>query len=159
MDQYIRDILSREEQGYTMALYGNKEVINTQIRSDIYLLAKYIKKQNDILESWHETHFEITEAIINALDNNNNEALKIHENFGRGGLYEYAKELTDKFEIKFKDEIWGETLEYMDEIEKFIEQEIYNNNHKIDCKHPFNKLHHEKDGFLCMECGQFIKNM
>ncbi len=73
-------------------------------------------------ESWHETHFEIVQAIV---ENQSGEicspiALKIAETKGIIGLYELAKELTDEFENKYKGEIWGETKEYFDTIEEFL---------------------------------------
>lgn len=77
--------------------------------------------------SWHETHFEIVKAIT--LEMNKDEPSGVvaerHEQQGHGGLYELARELTDKFEEEFKDIEWGVTLEYYDEIDDFVMRELY----------------------------------
>lgn len=42
---------------------------------------------------------------------------------GTGGLYELAKEWTDKFTEQYKDVAWGEEIEYYDTIEEFLTQQ------------------------------------
>lgn len=76
---------------------------------------------------WHETHFEIVQAIALEMmkDEPSGIAAERHEQQGHGGLYELAKELTDKFEEEFKDIEWGLDLEYFDKIEEFIQRELY----------------------------------
>ena len=77
-------------------------------------------------ENWHETHFEIVSAIALSLDKDlfKSEISKIYEDQGRGGMYELARDLTNKFEEEFKGVLWGEELEYFTEIEKFIEKNL-----------------------------------
>lgn len=80
--------------------------------------------------SWYETFYEVVDKI-SWLDSEctyfNYPTLEnVIETQGRGGLYELAKELTDKFELKFKDVEWGvdEFTDYYDELEKFLEKEL-----------------------------------
>ena len=47
---------------------------------------------------------------------------KVLEAQGRGGLYELAKELTDKFENKYKGKEWDG--EFFDTINEFLEEEL-----------------------------------
>lgn len=82
--------------------------------------------------SWHETHFEISEAIGKALnDMYSPDELQSKvvcdrvEEQGTGGIYDLAEDLTDEFELKFKGKEWDG--EYFDEIEKFINEKLYNN--------------------------------
>ena len=75
--------------------------------------------------SWNETHFEIVDEIVRRLnfDSKGETRLsKLHNQVGRGGLYELAEELTDKFELKFKDREWDG--EFFDEIEEFCSFEL-----------------------------------
>lgn len=60
-----------------------------------------------------EIHFEIVDYIMsNDLDE------------GVTHKYELAKSLTDKFVEKYKDVVWGEELEFFDELDKFLEEEL-----------------------------------
>ena len=68
-------------------------------------------------DNWQETHFEIvTEINLQIIENRPCKRIyETLENVGHGGLYELAKELTDKFEEKHKgvewDGDWFETVQ------------------------------------------------
>ena len=47
-------------------------------------------------------------------------ARKVSEEQGSGGLYELAQSLTNKFEERFKNIVWGEDLEYFDTLGAFL---------------------------------------
>ncbi len=74
--------------------------------------------------SWHETHFEIVQAIIVEYmkDEPSGPVKERHEASGHGGLYELAQELTDEFEKKYEGVVWGVEIEFFDTIEEFIEE-------------------------------------
>jgi hypothetical protein len=77
-------------------------------------------------DCWHETHFEIVSAI--ALELNKDEPCGtiqlIHALQGHGGMYELAKDMTDEFQTLHADTVWGEDLDFRDEIESFINSEL-----------------------------------
>ena len=75
-------------------------------------------------DSWCETHHEIVAAITYNLNlpQYNGRAREIEGTQGTGGLYELAKELTDKFETLNGDREWDG--EFFDEIENFLEKEL-----------------------------------
>lgn len=76
-------------------------------------------------ESWHETHFEIVTAIQEALKKGTtNKVTEKVEEQGTGGLYEMAAQLTHNFEALHKGREWDG--EFYDEIDKFVEEELYN---------------------------------
>ncbi|MCA6431217.1 MAG: hypothetical protein IM613_17415 [Cytophagales bacterium] len=75
--------------------------------------------------SWYETFYEIAAAIgieANGFEPSGLVAQTL-EVQGTGGLYELAKELTDKFEMSNKGREWDG--DFFDEIEAFIEKELY----------------------------------
>lgn len=75
------------------------------------------------LTSYLETYYEIVDSIRIYLEYSKiNKVGKIYESQGRGGLYELAEELTDKFELLNKDREWDG--DFFDEIEKFINEEL-----------------------------------
>lgn len=76
-------------------------------------------------DNWQETHFLIVETIVNSMHLSGNKAHKVHESSGTGGLFELAKELTNKFELLHKNKYWDG--EYFDEIDKFLNKELYEN--------------------------------
>lgn len=75
-------------------------------------------------DSWQETHFEIVSAINKSVDVNGSMANKTIEAIGSGGLYDLAKELTNKFENQYINIEWGEEMIYQDVIEEFINKEL-----------------------------------
>mgnify|MGYP000874211041 CR=1 FL=1 len=79
------------------------------------------------LESYLEVHYEIVQAItIESLkDEPQGKVLQAQEENGHGGLYMLAKELTDKFQEKYENVVWGVELEYFDTIEEFIQTELF----------------------------------
>ena len=75
-------------------------------------------------ESWYETFYEIV-AEITFWRHDPYPPLKIKniaDEYGTGGLYELAKELTDKFELLYKDREWDG--EFFEEISEFLETEL-----------------------------------
>ena len=76
-------------------------------------------------ESWHETHFDISGAII--AEYNKDEPVKLvkdrYYSQGRGGIYELAQELTDEFELLNKDNDWS-AEDYFDAIETFLKEKF-----------------------------------
>lgn len=73
--------------------------------------------------SWYETFYEMVAGFYS---NPDNEFLnKIENDQGRGGMWELAKDLTDKFEKKYQDTPWGdEGFDYYESIDKFLEEEL-----------------------------------
>lgn len=74
-------------------------------------------------DSWQETHFEISAAITDAR-NLGGRVEKVESEFGVGGLFELARDLSTKFETKYKGVVWGEDLVYYDELEEFLKIEL-----------------------------------
>ena len=76
-------------------------------------------------DSWHETHFEVvTEINIQIIENRECKRIsEINDEFGHGGLFDLAKELTDKFEEEYKDYDWnyGDWFEAMRD---FLKKEL-----------------------------------
>jgi len=82
-------------------------------------------------DSWHETHFEVVDFILETWHEYFDGEEKIESavskkalDQGRGGLYELANELTDKFELKYQGGEWNG--EFFDVLQEFLQQEIYN---------------------------------
>ena len=75
-------------------------------------------------EDYLETHFEIVKAIVEQeqLENCCGIVYERRRDYGYGGLYELAKELTDEFQEKFKDHQWDG--DFADEIESFLEEKL-----------------------------------
>jgi len=90
------------------------------------------EKQKDMFpngfDDWHETHYEISSRITEMKEREGNTVpltiSLIQGKKGRGGMYELAKELTDKFEELNKGVEWDG--EYFDAHDEFIEEEIGN---------------------------------
>lgn len=99
--------------------------------SDVFTEKIEVKKARIFpngFSSWIETFYEMTEAITCEMvkDNPTGTANERHEAQGHGGLYELAEELTDKFELKYKDVEWGTVeLEWWDAIDEFVKEELY----------------------------------
>ncbi len=74
--------------------------------------------------SWHETHYEIVQAITIEQTKEQPQGLaqERHDAQGHGGLYELAQELTDEFENKNKDREWDG--EFFDEIDSFLKEKL-----------------------------------
>lgn len=78
------------------------------------------------LEEYLETHYEVVTEIerINSLEHPNGLVKEKIEKEGFGGLYQLAKELTDKFHTKYKDMGWGLELDWFDTLEEFLKEEL-----------------------------------
>lgn len=79
-------------------------------------------------EDWHETHYEIVEAITlilcdDELDEDSVIA-KRYEEQGRGGMYELAQELTDAFELEYEGAVWGEEMDYQETLGNFLSAKL-----------------------------------
>jgi hypothetical protein len=75
-------------------------------------------------EDYLETHFEIVKAIVEKdwLENSCGLVYQRRRDYGYGGLYELAKELTDEFQEKFKDHQWDG--DFFDELEDFLDEKL-----------------------------------
>jgi hypothetical protein len=78
------------------------------------------------LDAYLETHFEIVQAItIEWLkDEPKGKVKEKQEESGHGGLYELAKDLTDKFETLHENTEWGMELGYLETLENFLDEEL-----------------------------------
>lgn len=75
-------------------------------------------------ESWHETHFEVVQAIAieHVKDEPKGLVKERHDAQGHGGLYELAVELTDEFEKLNEGREWDG--DFFDEIEDFLKKKL-----------------------------------
>lgn len=83
--------------------------------------------------SWHETHFQIVEAIsvIRFRGIGTHGIVKtIQEEKGHSGFFEFAKTLTDEFEKKHIGANWDE-MDWYDTIDLFIKEKLYDSNKKV----------------------------
>lgn len=76
--------------------------------------------------SWIETHHEIVKAITLNPEDAHNKVNDIEATKGTGGLYEYAEDLTNKFEKMYQGKEWDG--EFFETIESFLDNEF----NKID---------------------------
>jgi len=76
---------------------------------------------------WLEAHYKIVMAIEQQLSHSDDvgKAWDVVKTRGTGGLYNLSEDLTDKFELEYESVMWGEDLEYIDEMEAFIKRELY----------------------------------
>lgn len=75
-------------------------------------------------DNQHETHFEVvTEINLQIIENRPCKRIyETLEKIGHGGLYELAKELTDKFEEKHKGVEWNG--DWFDAVQDFLCEEL-----------------------------------
>lgn len=75
--------------------------------------------------SWHETHYEIVQAItlIWTQDEPYGIVAEWHEAQGHGGLYELAKKLTDEFEQEHTDTDWDD-IGYFETLESWLNEKL-----------------------------------
>lgn len=75
-------------------------------------------------DAWHETHFDIVQAItLQLYDEDLEEDSVVYlllEEEGTGGMYRLAEELTDAFELEYEGAIWGADFDYNETIENFL---------------------------------------
>lgn len=72
------------------------------------------------MEDYLETYYEIVAGFYSNPDHP--KLVEIEETQGRGGMWEYAKELTDKFQEKYKNHFWDG--DFYDKIDEFMEYEL-----------------------------------
>ena len=82
------------------------------------------KKFPNGFTSWHETHFEVVQAItlIAQQDEPYGIVAETQEQVGMGGLYELAQELTNEFEREFAGHEWDG--EFYDTIEEWLAEKL-----------------------------------
>lgn len=120
-------LLSQEEQIKTaVQKYGlhDFEILHWQ-----YFDVNELKEPSPFpngFDCWQETHFEISRAIAQQENVLGSKVQEHAESWGTGGLYDLAKELTDKFEKMHEGKAWGEDENsvYFDEIQKFLDAEL-----------------------------------
>ncbi len=125
LQQTVEDILGRP-----VTLEEAKDFANDNFGLlSLYLRTKWRLKEMPIdLEEYLEIHYDIVQEITIAESGSDNLVIQTAEEKGQGGLYELAKELTDKFVGQYKDVVWGEEIEYQDTMEEFIKKELFNEN-------------------------------
>jgi len=69
---------------------------------------------------WIETHFEVVSWINEQLNHEDSLPYKREYEYGRGGLYELAEELTDEFQKEYEGVRWNEVFYYHDTLEEFL---------------------------------------
>lgn len=89
------------------------------------LADKFPNGISDYLETYYEIVCEITQSIN--MGGYSKIVEHIQEEKGRGGLYDLAEELTDKFEHTYEGVEWGinDDVQYFDAIDKFLNEELY----------------------------------
>jgi hypothetical protein len=85
------------------------------------------------LTSYLETYYEVVDFIslylsgtniLYGINGSSNKIESLHNSVGHGGLWELAKELTDKFELQYTDEEWIDR-DWFETIEDFLKKELY----------------------------------
>lgn len=71
-------------------------------------------------DSWQETHYEMVRYCLENEDNEDSFAHRHNDKYGRGGMYELARELTFKFEHENKGIVWGIDKEYDETLDLFL---------------------------------------
>ena len=84
-----------------------------------------IKNKNNMinnfdLEEWAETHYEIMAAIERVEDETEGIVNEMHTQYGIGGKWRLAFELTNEFIELYSDVVWGEELDWFDTLEQFL---------------------------------------
>lgn len=82
------------------------------------------------ITSYLETYYEVVLYLESDINMNHSMASVHNGSFGRGGMYELAETITDKFELQFKDTNWGLDLEYFDTLYGFLTE--YEKNYLYD---------------------------
>ena len=73
------------------------------------------------LENWIEAHHEIVALVEHAYENERGKVHQIAETEGKGGVWEFARDLTTEFENTHKDTNWDEAEDsWYDTIENFF---------------------------------------
>lgn len=77
------------------------------------------------LTDFLETHYEVATFLNQCLEHEENKVFThIFQKEGRGGVWQLAKKLTEEFHEKYKNEIWGENLDWLDTLELFLTEKI-----------------------------------
>lgn len=80
------------------------------------------------ITGWAETYYMVVAEIEVASDMPDEAPKRIEDvlfSNGQPGLWELAKDLTDKFEKENAGVVWGEEKDYHETFEVFIKKEIY----------------------------------
>ena len=75
-------------------------------------------------ESWQETHFEVVKEICERVstDYYGSTIDEVVSEYGHGGMYDLARDLTDEFESLNSGREWGD--EFFEEIEAFLNEKL-----------------------------------
>jgi hypothetical protein len=129
IEQPIREQLT---QGFDLAgeLYDSRCFLedvkeDLQVEKESYEpLEKAEKTFPNGFTDWMETHHQVVEAITLNLSKERyeGEVKRRYDAQGRGGIWELAEELTDKFEKLTYEREWNG--EYFDELEDFLTEEL-----------------------------------
>jgi hypothetical protein len=95
-----------------------------------FILAEYWKQTAPAIPStpddfteYLETHFELSGYLWATIDQPKKISHDTHEEKGRGGLYELAQQLADRFTKETAGTNWdGDVFDYFDTLEKFIQR-------------------------------------
>ena len=90
-------------------------------------LLELVEKEIDKNSEWQEAHFEIVSVIATELNKDEITSKVIEDRYsaqGRGGMYELAEELTDKFQKLHENSEWDG--DFFDAIEEFLQEELFN---------------------------------
>lgn len=69
-------------------------------------------------DSWIETYNEISYFIRGLIEGENSKIIELYEKVGYGLIYELSKELTNEFELLYKDYQWDG--DFYDSVEEFV---------------------------------------
>ena len=74
--------------------------------------------------SWIETYYEVVQRITSEISGDvlSYRVNQVFTEFGHGGCYQLAEELTDRFETLNKGRAWDG--EFFDEIDEFLDKEM-----------------------------------
>lgn len=67
-----------------------------------------------------ETYYEVVLELERMLDIEGSFAERHSLEYGRGGMWELAKNITEEFQEKYKTLLWGSDIYFSEELENFI---------------------------------------
>lgn len=79
-------------------------------------------------ENFLEIHYDVvsfiekTLTVWDGVDRKDSKIIQTYETEGQGGMYILAKVWTGLFQNKYPEEPWGETLDYHDTLDLFLEE-------------------------------------
>ena len=87
-----------------------------------------LKKMPNGLESFSTTQYYISDSIFDEINREGSvhTSESIAEKTGTDGLHDLVYQLTNEFENKFEGASWGEDLVFLDEVEQFLKDKVFN---------------------------------